>query len=90
MIIRIPFSNGLFEKAGENILYYGNSVKDSNSPKSITNDAGKDCTYNKRKGVIIGIEDCNQLDDYYYIVYLPDINNIAYSLCNSEELIIDQ
>lgn len=90
MIIRIPFSNGLFEKARENILYYGNSVKDSNIPKSITNDVGKDCTYNKRKGVIIGIEDCNQLDDYYYIVYLPDINNIAYSLCNSEELIIDQ
>ncbi len=90
MIIKIPFENGLFEKAGENVIYYGNSAYTSNIPKEITKEVGKDCIYNKRKGVIIGIEDCNQLDDYYYIVYLPDINNIAYSLCNSGELIIDQ
>lgn len=37
------------------------------------------------KGIIIGFEDNNQFFDYYYIVYIPELNKVEYQLCNDAE-----
>lgn len=40
-----------------------------------------------RKGVIIGFEDNNQFFDYYYIVYVPELNTTVYQLANDARFI---
>lgn len=40
-----------------------------------------------RKGVIIGFEDNNQFFDYYYIVYVPELDKVVYQLCNDARFI---
>lgn len=40
-----------------------------------------------RKGVIIGFEDNNQFFDYYYIVYVSELNTTVYQLANDARFI---
>ena len=39
------------------------------------------------KGIIIGFEDNNQFFDYYYIVYVPELDKVIYQLCNDAEFV---
>lgn len=49
---------------------------------------GTDCVVDSgHKGIIIGFEDNNQFFDYYYIVYVPELDKVVYQLCNDARFI---
>jgi hypothetical protein len=70
------------------IQYFGEDIIKANVKDEIKelikNSLNKNClTSNGDKGVIIGFEDCNSLDDYYFIVFCPKTEKIAYELINN-------
>lgn len=91
MIIKKEFKEDLYGKPGINTRYYGNSVKEMTGVRQeFKEDAIKylNCsciTRHNEKGVIIGFEDNKEYRDYYYIVYIPELNGIRYELANSVE-----
>lgn len=68
-----------FGKDAENFM---KSIEWNNSIQYL----GKECITNEKEfGIIIGIEDCNSMFDYYFIVYVPEINKIKFELANNPE-----
>lgn len=95
MIVSSPFDKDLLghEIRGVNTSYYGLSVLQAViNHDGIRQDIAKymyrDCIVDRgRKGVIIGFEDNNQFFDYYYIVYVPELNTTVYQLANDARFI---
>lgn len=82
MIVSSPFDKDLLghEIRGVNTSYYGLSalqavINHDGIRQDIAKYMYRDCIVDGgRKGVIIGFEDNNQFFDYYYIVYVPELN----------------
>ena len=56
--------------------------------KDISKYLFRDCVVDSgHKGIIIGFEDNNQFFDYYYIVYVPELDKVVYQLCNDARFI---
>lgn len=76
---------------GTNTSYYGISalqavINHDGIRADIAKYLYKDCTTHEgHEGIIIGFEDNNQFFDYYYIVYVPELNKVEYQLCNDAE-----
>lgn len=84
MIIKIPF------ECGDTIQYFGKDAEDfleSINWHSDIDYLGKECTTKHGIGIIIGFEDNNLYNDYYYIIYLPQIDKVIYELANNTEFI---
>lgn len=89
MVTSMSYNKDLLgnEIRGTNISYWGLSAL-----KVCQDDTAKylfrDCVvHDKYKGVIIGLGDNNQCFDYYYIVYVPELNKVVYQLCNDSKFI---
>ena len=82
MITKVPFDDDLFGNPirGENISYYGIDAL-QNCPADIAKYLFKDCKVETKNGIIIGFEDNRQVDDYYFIVYIPELGKVTYQLC---------
>lgn len=74
----------------EDVQYFGNDALNANIREDFKEDIkkylGKDCSIIRGEevidGVIIGIEDNNTFQDYYYIVYSPEKKQVFFQLCN--------
>lgn len=100
MIIETTYSKDLIGSkdssgnfiGGINISYYGDAALQAEVSLDIKNDIEKflykDCvTTHGYEGVIIGFDINNQFLDYYYIVYVPELNRVTYELCNDSQFI---
>lgn len=95
MIVSSPFDKDLLghEIRGVNTSYYGLSalqavINHDGIRQDIAKYMYRDCIVDGgRKGVIIGFEDNNQFFDYYYIVYVPELNTTVYQLANDARFI---
>lgn len=93
MVTSTSYDKDLFgnETRGINTSYWGLSALQAcqdDIRQDIAKYLFKDCVVNdKYKGVIIGLEDNNQCFDYYYIVYVPELDKIVYQLCNDSKFI---
>lgn len=91
MILKYPFEEGLLEKPGVDIQYFGKDAEDFLESINWHTDIeylGKECTVScGKQGIIIGFEDCESATDYYFIVYLPEEKTIYYQLANNAEFI---
>ncbi len=91
MIIKRPFEKGLFDRPGVDTRYFGKDAEDfleSINWHSDINYLGKECVVNGRdKGIIVGIEDSESYDDYYYIVFIPETGEVTYPLANDAQFI---
>ena len=88
MIIKRPFEKGFIDGPGVNTQYYGKDAEDfleSINWHKERDYIGRNCITDKgEEGVIIGFEDCQSYDDYYYIIYIPKTNEVFYGLANGE------
>lgn len=95
MIITTSYDKDILghEMKGPNTSYYGISalqaaIDHDEIRADIAKHLYKDCTTHEgNKGIIIGFEDNNQFFDYYYIVYVPQLNKVEYMLCNDAEFV---
>lgn len=93
MITEIVYDKDLLgnEVRGTNTSYWGMSalqVGQDNIRQDISKYLFRDCVVNgEHKGIIIGFEDNHQFFDYYYIVYVPELNRVVYQLCNDAKFI---
>lgn len=93
MITEVPYNKDLLgnEVGGTNISYWGTSalqVDHDGIRQNISKYLFRDCVVDSgHKGIIIGLEDNNQFFDYYYIVYVPELNKVVYQLCNDVKFI---
>lgn len=92
MILKYPFEKGLFDQPGVDTRYFGKDAEDFLKGIGWQEDIkylGKEClAYNaKKEGVIIGIEDSELFDDYYFIVFVPESEKLYYELANNPEFI---
>lgn len=91
MIIKTSYDKDLLgnEIRGTNTSYYGLSALQEYQDdirQDIAKCLFKDCVVDgKYKGIVIGFEDNNQFFDYYYIVYVPELDKVVYQLCNDAE-----
>lgn len=68
---------------GESCLNLTNEIREE-IRDNIKKYLGKECiTLEGFKGVIIGLEDNSYLKDYYYIVYVPELDRLMYVLANN-------
>lgn len=89
MIIKTSYDKDLLgnEIRGTNTSYYGLSALQA-CQDDIAKCLFKDCVVDgKYKGIVIGFEDNNQFFDYYYIVYVPELDKVVYQLCNDAEFV---
>lgn len=90
MILVYPYETGLNGPSEIDTQYFGKDAE--NFLKSINwlediNYLGKECVTEKGRGIIIGFEDCCSANDYYFIVYLPEIGEVCYQLANHRPFI---
>lgn len=87
MILKFPYEKGLDGMSGVDTQYFGKDAEaflESINWHSDIEYLGKECTTSHNKnGIIIGFEDSNSYDDYYFIVYLPEEGKVVYELANS-------
>ena len=90
MIIENKFTKYDTE-TGINTRYFGKDAEDFLENINWHSDIdylGKECTVvGKQQGIIIGIEDNEEYNDYYYIVYIPQDNRVTYVLANNTNFI---
>lgn len=80
---------------GENIYFYGEDVKNIPSnllqedwKNSVIKYLYKDCIDpDYGQGIIIGFEINNQYLDYYYRVYIPELNKVVSTLANDASFV---
>lgn len=76
---------------GTNTSYWGISALQAGHDdirQDISKYLFRDCVVDSgHKGIIIGFEDNNQFFDYYYIVYVPELDKVVYQLCNDARFI---
>ena len=93
MITEISYDKDLLGKEvrGTNTSYWGISALQSGHDdirQDISKYLFRDCVVDSgHKGIIIGFEDNNQFFDYYYIVYVPELDKVVYQLCNDARFI---
>lgn len=79
------------EVRGTNTSYWGISALQAGHDdirQDISKYLFRDCVVDSgHKGIIIGFEDNNQFFDYYYIVYVPELDKVVYQLCNDARFI---
>lgn len=91
MIVSSPFDKDLL--GHEVTSYYGLSalqavINHDGIRQDISKYLFRDCVVDSgHKGIIIGFEDNNQFFDYYYIVYVPELDKVVYQLCNDARFI---
>ena len=93
MVITTSYDKDILghEVRGTNTSYYGISalqavINHDEIRADIAKYLYKDSTTHEgHEGIIIGFEDNNQFFDYYYIVYVPELNKVEYQLCNDAE-----
>lgn len=86
MKLELPYQKGLNDESGKDYRYYGKDAEEFLKSMNWEDDIkylGKEC----KDGIIIGIEDSNSYNDYYFIVYDPRINEIKYKLANGIDFI---
>lgn len=93
MIIKTSYDKDLLgnEIRGTNTSFYGLSALQAcqdDIRQDIAKCLFKDCVIDSgHKGIIIGFEDNNQFFDYYYIVYVPELDKVVHQLCNDSKFI---
>lgn len=93
MVTSTSYDKDLYgrEVKGVNTSYWGASalqIDNENIRQDMTKYLYKDCTIDGgQKGIIIGFEDNNQFLDYYYIVYVPELDKVVYQLCNDARFV---
>lgn len=91
MIIKTSYDKDLLENEirGTNTSYYGAlQACQDDIRQDIAKCLFKDCVVDSgHKGIIIGFEDNNQFFDYYYIVYVPELDKVVHQLCNDSKFI---
>lgn len=93
MITEISYDKDLLGKEvrGTNTSYWGISALQAGHDdirQDISKYLFRDCVVDSgHKGIIIGFEDNNQFFDYYYIVYVPELDKVVYQLCNDARFI---
>lgn len=65
---------------GESALDFAGSRKREDVKQWLKNLLFKDCIVQNKKGVIIGVEDNEEFNDYYLIVFIPETTEIKYEL----------
>lgn len=86
------YLNNDIEQGIEAIQYFGEDLKNfkakENIKKIIIDNIYKECeTYEGFRGFIIGIEDNYIYKDYYYIIWIPQTQEICYELMNALKLL---
>lgn len=92
MILKFPFEKGSIRQGpGTDTQYFGKDAEDFLESINWHSDIeylGKECTTNKGdSGIIIGFEDNESAMDYYFIVYVPELDTVEYELANSTEFV---
>ena len=88
MITEISYDKDLLGKEvrGTNTSYWGiSALQAGHPPRYFKIFIQRLC--GGHKGIIIGFEDNNQFFDYYYIVYVPELDKVVYQLCNDARFI---
>lgn len=94
MITKISYDKDLLgnEVRGTNTSYWGISALQAGHDdirQDISKYLFRDCVVDSgHKGIIIGFEDNNQFFDYYYIVYVPELDKVVYQLLMMQDLLI--
>lgn len=73
-----------------NTQYFGKDAEDfleSINYHSTIEYLGKECTVKGKQGIIIGIEDNEEYEDYYYIIYIPEDKVVYYQMVNDSKFI---
>lgn len=65
---------------GESALDFACSHKRDDVKKWLKNSLFKDCIVRNQKGIIIGVEDNQEFNDYYLIVFIPETKEILFEL----------
>lgn len=91
MKLEYPYEEGsIYPGPGIDTQYFGKDAEDFLKSIGWEHDIkylGKECTTENKQGIIVGFEDCQSADDYYYIVYIPSDGTVVYPLANSSEFI---
>lgn len=93
MIYSIKRESLFVNRPSIDIQYIGEDALKANVSDEIKelikNSLNKDClTSSGDRGVIIGFEDCDSLEDYYFIIFCPKTAKIVYELMNNNNLIV--
>lgn len=91
MIIERHINDNIDEPI-ESIQYFGEDIEKfeaaPDAKEYITNNIYKECiTWAGDKGFIVGIEKNYSYSDYYFIVYVPDKEQIVYELTNGATIL---
>lgn len=92
MILKFPFEKGIIRLgSGVDTQYFGKDAEDFLESINWHKDIeylGKECTTSRGKqGIIVGFEDSESAMDYYFIVYIPELDTVEYELANSAEFV---
>lgn len=82
MILEIPYDKGLYDENGIDYRYYGKDAEEFLKHIKWEGDIkylGKECP----EGIIIGVEESNSYNDYYFIAYDPKTGKVNYPLINN-------
>lgn len=92
MILKFPLENGsIRQDPSTDTQYFGKDAEDFLESINWHKDIeylGKECTTSGGKqGIIVGFEDSESAMDYYFIVYIPELDTVEYELANSAEFV---
>lgn len=66
-----------------NLKYSDNKI----ISKRIAPNINKKCRFSDHDGIIIGFENNESYNDYYYIIYIPETREVAFRLCNDTQFV---